>query len=115
MTNYLLTTIALLLIVNAFVLVRLRQEKRVAPALDPYELLHPVLIICGDCSGDSGIPRKTLLAANGRCEACGGDNYVLASAFGLRFYNPTVAPELRPGLKQQPVYVADYCYNERVN
>jgi hypothetical protein len=91
---------------------RRQQEGGGAPAADSYEVLRPVLIICGDCSGDGLIARKTVLGANGRCEACGGNNYVLASAFGVRFYTPA-APEIQPDLRQQLVY-ADFRYDRQV-
>jgi len=116
MNSFLLLTIALLLIVNALVLMRFLQQQKesTVPAAEPYEVLQPVLIICGDCSGEGGKARKTLLGPNNRCEACGGDNYVLASTFGVRFYTPAKAPELQPSMKQPLVY-ADYCYNGPVN
>ena len=110
MTSTLLLMIVLLLTVNVFALRRARRPvgKALGPLLDSYEMLQPVLIICGDCSGDSGTPRKTLLNVKGHCETCGGDNYVLASAFGVRFYQPPAAAEPRPDRRPQPVYLADY-------
>jgi Zn finger protein HypA/HybF involved in hydrogenase expression len=35
-------------------------------------------IVCGNCAGLGAEPIKTLLARNGRCSTCGGDNYVVA-------------------------------------
>jgi len=37
------------------------------------------MIVCGDCSGEEKLPRKTFLTAAGRCDNCGGHSYVLAS------------------------------------
>jgi hypothetical protein len=36
-------------------------------------------IVCGDCSGDSLLPKRTLLTTNGDCAGCGGRSYELAS------------------------------------
>src|SRR5262249_12469622 len=38
-----------------------------------------VQIICGDCSGDEALPKKTFLDLSGRCHQCGGTSYVLAA------------------------------------
>ncbi len=40
-----------------------------------------VQIICGDCSGEDEVPAKTYLNAQDKCARCGGNSYVLASAF----------------------------------
>jgi Zn finger protein HypA/HybF involved in hydrogenase expression len=42
----------------------------------------PIQIICGDCAGDGVSPIKTLLTQRGRCDACGGKSYTLASQRG---------------------------------
>ena len=41
--------------------------------------LRKIQIICGDCSGNEGQPRRTFVDRMGRCEECGGSSYVLAS------------------------------------
>jgi Zn finger protein HypA/HybF involved in hydrogenase expression len=38
-----------------------------------------VQIICGDCSGNDYLPKKTLLGRDGACAQCGGHSYILAS------------------------------------
>lgn len=40
-----------------------------------------VQIICGDCAGEDEAPIKTYLNAQDKCAHCGGNSYVLASAF----------------------------------
>jgi hypothetical protein len=40
-----------------------------------------VQIICGDCAGEDEVPAKTFLNAQDKCARCGGNSYVLASAF----------------------------------
>jgi hypothetical protein len=40
-----------------------------------------VQIICGDCAGEDEAPVKTYLNAQDKCAHCGGNSYVLASAF----------------------------------
>lgn len=40
---------------------------------------RPVLIICGECSGDADIPHKTQMDIHGHCASCGGASYILAS------------------------------------
>jgi len=41
------------------------------------------LIVCGNCAGDAPVPRKTVLAADGTCQKCGGRSYVLASSLTI--------------------------------
>src|SRR5262245_6033578 len=43
-----------------------------------------VQIICGDCSGDSALARKTYLDRHGNCHECGGHSYILASTIALQ-------------------------------
>jgi hypothetical protein len=50
------------------------------PLMKP-RLVTMLMIICGDCAGDDPLPRKTLLAADGKCSSCGGGSYILASRF----------------------------------
>ena len=38
-----------------------------------------IQIICGDCSGEEGLPKKTYLDSFGNCSQCGGHSYVLAA------------------------------------
>jgi hypothetical protein len=42
-----------------------------------------IQIICGNCSGDSERPIKTLVDRFGRCAHCGGSSYTLASKQGV--------------------------------
>jgi hypothetical protein len=37
------------------------------------------MIICGDCSGDGLLPRKTFQTGDERCDGCGGRSFVLAT------------------------------------
>ena len=58
---------------------------------DPAQLRTPrpliptlgVQIICGDCSGNNLIARKTFLNQHGNCHQCGGHSYILASTLAL--------------------------------
>ena len=38
-----------------------------------------IQIICGDCSGEEDLPRKTYLDRFGNCSQCGGHSYMLAA------------------------------------
>jgi hypothetical protein len=38
-----------------------------------------IQIICGDCSGEENLPRKTYLDRFGNCSQCGGHSYILAA------------------------------------
>ena len=38
-----------------------------------------IQIICGDCSGEEGLPKKTYLDSFGNCSQCGGHSYILAA------------------------------------
>ena len=38
-----------------------------------------IQIICGDCSGEEELPKKTYLDRFGNCSQCGGHSYMLAS------------------------------------
>ena len=38
-----------------------------------------IQIICGDCSGEEDLPRKTYLDSFGNCSQCGGHSYILAA------------------------------------
>lgn len=38
-----------------------------------------IQIVCGDCSGEESLPRKTFLTADSRCDNCGGRSYALAA------------------------------------
>jgi hypothetical protein len=38
-----------------------------------------IQIICGDCSGEQDLPRKTYLDRSGNCSQCGGHSYILAA------------------------------------
>jgi hypothetical protein len=59
---------------------------------DPAQLRAPrpqiptlgVQIICGDCSGNNLIARKTFLDQHGNCHQCGGHSYILASTLALQ-------------------------------
>ncbi|HKP10704.1 MAG TPA: hypothetical protein VJZ91_01290 [Blastocatellia bacterium] len=70
---------------TALFLVRGRKE-------DPSQLRMPrtqiptmgVQIVCGDCSGDDAIARKTYLDYNGNCHVCGGHSYILASTLAMQ-------------------------------
>ena len=42
-----------------------------------------VQIVCGDCSGDNIIARKTYLDHHGNCHQCGGHSYILASTMAM--------------------------------
>ena len=46
--------------------------------ISPREVMD-ILIVCGDCSGDEELPRKTKLTGDFRCENCGGRSYALAA------------------------------------
>ncbi|HWQ33943.1 MAG TPA: hypothetical protein VNQ79_13920 [Blastocatellia bacterium] len=82
MTGILILTTTLFLFVQA--IRALRQTARMSASVpEVYEARQPVLIICGDCSGEGRVARKTLLTRDGHCAGCGGDNYVLASACGM--------------------------------
>jgi hypothetical protein len=52
-------------------------------AAEPRNLIKlvGVQIICGDCAGEEDVPAKTYLTAQDKCSRCGGNSYVLASAF----------------------------------
>lgn len=79
--------IAILALAIAYATLRSRRA-------DTAQLIEPrgavpvmgIQIICGDCSGDEGQPRKTYVGRFGNCAQCGGGSYVLASnfAFALR-------------------------------
>lgn len=43
-----------------------------------------VQIVCGDCSGDSMMARKTYLDRHGNCHQCGGHSYILASTMAMQ-------------------------------
>jgi hypothetical protein len=50
------------------------------PFVAPRSVSHLLtMIVCGNCSGEGQVPRKTLLAADSTCVMCGGRSYVLAS------------------------------------
>jgi len=59
---------------------------------DPAQLRTPrpqiptlgVQIVCGDCSGNNLIARKTFLDHHGNCHQCGGHSYILASTLALQ-------------------------------
>jgi hypothetical protein len=38
-----------------------------------------IQIICGDCSGEEDLPKKTYLDSFGNCSQCGGHSYILAA------------------------------------
>ena len=38
-----------------------------------------IQIICGDCSGEEGLPKKTYLDSLNNCSQCGGRSYILAA------------------------------------
>jgi hypothetical protein len=38
-----------------------------------------IQIICGDCSGEDALPRKTYLDSLGNCSQCGGHSFILAA------------------------------------
>ena len=38
-----------------------------------------IQIICGDCSGEEDLPKKTYLDRYGNCSQCGGHSYILAA------------------------------------
>src|SRR5215216_4731307 len=38
-----------------------------------------IQIICGDCSGEESLPKKTYLDRLGNCSQCGGHSYILAA------------------------------------
>ena len=38
-----------------------------------------IQIICGNCSGEEGLPKKTYLDRFGNCSQCGGHSYILAA------------------------------------
>ena len=38
-----------------------------------------IQIICGDCSGEEDLPKKTYLDSFGTCSQCGGHSYILAA------------------------------------
>jgi|ERR1044072_5198579 hypothetical protein len=65
-----------------FLLLR-RFNSYVGQAVEPRNLIKlvGVQIICGDCAGEDEVPAKTYLTAQDKCARCGGNSYVLASAF----------------------------------
>ena len=58
---------------------------------DPAQLRVPrrpiptmgVQIVCGNCSGDNPIARRTFLDYRGNCEVCGGHSYILAAVLAV--------------------------------
>jgi hypothetical protein len=38
-----------------------------------------IQIICGDCSGEEELPKKTYLDRSGNCSQCGGHSHILAA------------------------------------
>ena len=51
-----------------------RRDLEVSP-----RVVTETAIVCGDCSGDEPLPRKTYLTGDGRCDNCGGDSFLLAA------------------------------------
>ena len=74
---------AIALLVTLIVLVRQREDSsRLAGPRAPLPTMG-VQIICGDCAGKEGAPRKTFVNRHGRCDNCGGSSYVLASSMAV--------------------------------
>src|ERR1044071_4549485 len=44
------------------------------------EVTVGIQIICGDCSGEEYLPKKTYLNRFGNCSQCGGHSYILAAS-----------------------------------
>lgn len=76
-----LIIVALIITVAAFVYYSLRARSDDSRLIERHNFVTTmaVQIICGDCSGDEGSPRKTYLDPRGQCNQCGGSSYVLAS------------------------------------
>jgi hypothetical protein len=76
-----LIIVALMITVAAFVYYTLRVRSFDSRLTERHNFVTTmaVQIICGDCSGDEGSPRKTYLDPRGQCNQCGGSSYVLAS------------------------------------
>jgi len=80
----------LILLVSIFVGLALTyscfRDRKIDPKLTEKRAPVPtvgVQIICGDCAGDSGSPRKTYVDQSGRCSVCGGGSYMLAARRGF--------------------------------
>lgn len=67
-------------------------EPNVVNTSDFAAVRQPILIVCGNCSGDGPVPRRTLLNVKGNCETCNSSDFVLASTLGVRFANPSPRP-----------------------
>jgi hypothetical protein len=72
---------ALIITVAAFVYYTLKARTYNPRLIERHNFVTTmaVQIICGDCSGDDGSPRKTYLDPRGQCNQCGGSSYILAS------------------------------------
>ncbi|MCI0485417.1 MAG: hypothetical protein L0229_02340 [Blastocatellia bacterium] len=66
-------------IVACLVLISRKVDRAQLTGLRASSPLLKVQIVCGDCAGEEGRPRRTFADRRGRCEECGGDSYVLAS------------------------------------
>lgn len=87
---------------------RYRGERSVGSNPRPTTVI-PVTIICGNCCGDSLLPRRTLFS-NGRCQDCGSTSFVFASEFPLR-KNAFIKDELdnvQPFFSLQPTLIMSY-------
>ncbi len=87
---------------------RYREERHVISNPRPTTVI-PITIICGNCCGDSLLPRRTLFS-NGRCQDCGSTSFVFASEFPLR-KNAFVKDEIdnvQPVFSLQPTLIMSY-------
>jgi len=82
--NIMLTIIVATVIALSVACVVLMKSRSVDPAQlnqpRPGLLTIGVQIICGDCSGEDGLPIKTYMNRYGTCSQCGGASYLLAAA-----------------------------------
>lgn len=76
-----LILVATLLIGLALSYVYLK-DREINPRLSEVHSAVPVVgvqIICGNCAGDAGFPRKTYVDKSGCCSECGSHSYILAA------------------------------------
>jgi hypothetical protein len=76
--------ITLIIIILVWAYLRLRGgDSRQLIEPRPAPPTRGIQIICGNCSGEEGTPRKTYMDRFGNCAQCGGRSFMLASDRGL--------------------------------